>query len=481
MSTNVSPSFEAVAAANQDLELVKREEVAPENSVHAAAAVAAVDAVEALNKRETEVDQLPASDVQLPPSDAHATISDAQGPSSDAQLPVASSNSVKAAEDQDLGDPIDEIAPMDVLSGRGASVNNHPGNKKFRALCFVRKPLFDAGNHAAKRRIATEIVHLMMKPQDANVDPSRFLKRKDDKSPHYAMTEEQAIAKAQQVMRDYKRPDRVALRENLEASGQLRKRNRTTVSTPIDEVKRDMDSGRVILKSHLKRSSLSLQLLLFSLFILLQPMLEVPAEPIVENPFGVHAHDVLCGRGAYVNGHVGNARLRELALDRKKAFDHGNYTDKRHLAMDMVQMIHQLDPPGRFLKKASSDRIKAEEETAEEEQNEDADVATPGLIDGIWEELTDEKAIHKACQVMRDIDRPDRKHREERKEERKRRKLAKANDLPPEPDIKTEVVKEEQEGEVKDVDGKDSLSTLAEKAAVEVVDNALKGAETVAI
>ena len=53
-------------------------------------------------------------------------------------------------------------------------------------------------------------------------------------------------------------------------------------------------------------------------------------------------------------------------------------------------------------------------------------VTNTKLIDGMWEELSDDKAIHKACQVMRDIARPDRKYREERKEERlknKRRKV----------------------------------------------------------
>jgi hypothetical protein len=34
-----------------------------------------------------------------------------------------------------------EPAESDVLSGRGASVNAHQGNKKFRALCFARKPV----------------------------------------------------------------------------------------------------------------------------------------------------------------------------------------------------------------------------------------------------------------------------------------------------------------------------------------------------
>jgi hypothetical protein len=195
MSTNAAPSFEAVASAAEDTE--------KKSSTEEAANDAEGDAGGDGGKTEEKADV-----------------------------------SAKIAE-EDLGDPIPEPAQQDVLSGRGASVNNHPGNKRFRALCFVRKPLFDAGNHAAKRRIATEIVDIMMTPKDGSSEGARFLKRKNDKSPYYAMTREQAISKSQQVMRDYRRPDRIALRENLEASGQLRKRNRTTVSTPIDEVCKD--------------------------------------------------------------------------------------------------------------------------------------------------------------------------------------------------------------------------------------------------
>mmetsp|Transcript_240 Transcript_240/g.493 ORF Transcript_240/g.493 Transcript_240/m.493 type:complete len:233 (+) Transcript_240:410-1108(+) len=47
----------------------------------------------------------------------------------------------------------------------------------------------------------------------------------------------------------------------------------------------------------------------------------------------------------------------------------------------------------------------------------------------MWEELSDDKAIHKACQVMRDISRPDRKYREERKEERLKHKHSKRRKL----------------------------------------------------
>ena len=230
-----------------------------------------------------------------------------------------------------------------------------------------------------------------------------------------------------------------------------------------------------------------------------------------------------------MNGHVGNARLRTLATQRKAAFDAGNYGDKRKLATEIVDRIYQLSPPGRFFKKAAPDLLAAyqlqqqqqelEQEqaqvqrqqsqstavhgtpaeatvnntaasattgTADEDKKQETDVGTTAtatatatnaaeggtvtkspepavvgivkevgkvdipddkkavmtrheadipadyrnrihLIDGIWEELPYDRAIHKACQVMRDIKRPDRKYREHRKAQlllNKRRKLS---------------------------------------------------------
>ena len=96
----------------------------------------------------------------------------------------------------------------------------------------------------------------------------------------------------------------------------------------------------------------------------------------------------MTGRGAFVNGHIGNKRLRELALERKNAFDGGNFTEKQALAAEIVSHIKALDPPGRFLKRIDVSRN------------------TKGLLKGLsgeWEELSDDKAIHKATQVMRDI------------------------------------------------------------------------------
>lgn len=122
----------------------------------------------------------------------------------------------------------------------------------------------------------------------------------------------------------------------------------------------------------------------------------VQLDPIIENPFGVHDHDVLAGRGAFINGHAGNKRFRELAVERKAPFEAGSYSEKRTLASEIVHIIRSLDPPGRFLKQVTVEAAEADGESLVED------------IEGSWVELSDDKAIHKACQVMRDLDRPDR-------------------------------------------------------------------------
>jgi hypothetical protein len=104
-----------------------------------------------------------------------------------------------------------------------------------------------------------------------------------------------------------------------------------------------------------------------------------------------------------VNGHNGNKFLRELAMTRKRQFDAGNYTEKRKLATEIVTIIQQLQPPGRFLSLTTKDSSST------------ADTSLRHGPEGSWVEVGLDKAIIKACQVMRDIDRPDRKYRVDRK------------------------------------------------------------------
>lgn len=199
-----------------------------------------------------------------------------------------------------------------------------------------------------KRRVATEIVTALQKTT------GRFLRKdKQANGVWREMSTEEAIQKAMQVIRDYKRPDRVALRG---AGGQngARKRRHCQESTPMD---------------------------------ILQNIPPAPLYAIDDNPHKVSESDVLCGRGAFVNGHSGNQRLRDLAIKRKAAFDAGSFTDKQQLASEIVNIIRNLHPPGRFLKRPVKLKGKP----------------LPRGLAGEWEELSDALAIHKACQIMRDI------------------------------------------------------------------------------
>ncbi len=199
-------------------------------------------------------------------------------------------------------------------------------------------------------------------------------------------------------------------------------------------------------------------------------------EPIIENPFGVHDHDILCGRGAFVNGHIGNQRLRKLALERKTAFDAGNYTEKRSLANEIVTIIKALDPPGRFLKRASK---KSDDGATENEDKKDEDTEEKGE----WEELNDEKSIHKACQVMRDIDRPDRKDREERRAKKKQKLMEVKEGKLPEPkeeELQTDEQKEEKKEDVTSLekDAVEEAVAATEAALDKALDKVLDATET---
>ena len=152
----------------------------------------------------------------------------------------------------------------DVLSGRGATVNAHPGNKRFRSLCADRKAEFEVATNVRKREIALDVVESVLRWNP----PGRFIERVDDAanfSPEFSEVDcermltgvsaayfyqmgytfkrnkrlmkeigpwrdmgiERAIQKACGVIRDYKRPDRIALR----AIEMLKEKNATNANT----------------------------------------------------------------------------------------------------------------------------------------------------------------------------------------------------------------------------------------------------------
>jgi hypothetical protein len=104
-----------------------------------------------------------------------------------------------------------------------------------------------------------------------------------------------------------------------------------------------------------------------------------------------HDHDVLCGRGVNIAQHTGNERFRSLVNTRHDESYCENFStsEKKALALEIIEHIQSLQPPGRFLKRSGRQH------------------SSRGL-EGPWEELTSKEHIKKTCQALRDCNRNDR-------------------------------------------------------------------------
>lgn len=60
-------------------------------------------------------------------------------------------------------------------------------------------------------------------------------------------------------------------------------------------------------------------------------------------------HDVLFGRGGSINSHEGNILFRHVVNQYKDAYFRANKHCKPKIANEVVQVIYNLNPPGRFL------------------------------------------------------------------------------------------------------------------------------------
>ena len=105
----------------------------------------------------------------------------------------------------------------------------------------------------------------------------------------------------------------------------------------------------------------------------------------------VQEHDVLSGRGVNIAQHPGNERFRTLVTSNTDDAYCTTFsvTEKKALALEIIQHIKSLDPPGRFLKREGKGAV------------------SRGL-GGPWEELSEKESIKKTCQALRDCNRHDR-------------------------------------------------------------------------
>ena len=100
----------------------------------------------------------------------------------------------------------------------------------------------------------------------------------------------------------------------------------------------------------------------------------------------VHNHDVLSGRSISIAQHPGNDRYKSLVASyiEKSYSKTASIAEKKAVAIQIMQDIQNLDPPGRFLKREVKGRV------------------PKGLEEGTWEELTEKDVARKTCQALRD-------------------------------------------------------------------------------
>ena len=101
--------------------------------------------------------------------------------------------------------------------------------------------------------------------------------------------------------------------------------------------------------------------------------------------------DVLFGRGFTIGAHSGNRHLRDVVRAQKPAFVAARKKEKRIIAMQIVEEIQNLDPPGRFLIEVSN-----------QEGSEDDGGGEIEIFDRAWIIVETEKAVDKVMHRLRE-------------------------------------------------------------------------------
>lgn len=127
------------------------------------------------------------------------------------------------------------IGSNDVLCGRGGATNNHPGNKRFRAIVAHHMPEYLAARKKEKSLIARQIVDHIKK------QGGRFLKRSDGNNTWVEVSDKKATEKTSQALREgldvrHKtyRLEKMARRDSDTSDENPRKRTRLVTGTVLD-------------------------------------------------------------------------------------------------------------------------------------------------------------------------------------------------------------------------------------------------------
>jgi hypothetical protein len=77
-------------------------------------------------------------------------------------------------------------------------------------------------------------------------------------------------------------------------------------------------------------------------------------------------NDVICGRGGAINSHPGNMRFREFINEFKFQYLRESKQTKPKVAMRVLELVKQSNPPGRFLFKCPEGYLECSEDRAKE-------------------------------------------------------------------------------------------------------------------
>jgi hypothetical protein len=254
--------------------------------------------------------------------------------------------------------PSSEINENDVLCGRGEATRRNLGNRRFRDLVVMNQKEYLTSNILEKGLIADKIVEII----ENRVPSGRFLKAVQEGN---HPTSEKDILWYQVSSHAAK----------VKTSQALRERNPELCKAQDSEVLEN-DIRHSLLLS--RQDSLSVnnggyhqhvKLVIASLNVATAPNCGTPTSMISDS-------DVLCGRGAITNYHVGNVRFRNLVKSYKPQYLAAPKLQKAAIAQQIVNIIRTTNPPGKFLQQNSAN--------------------------GCWNEISNEKAREKTSQALRE-------------------------------------------------------------------------------
>jgi hypothetical protein len=256
--------------------------------------------------------------------------------------------SVRTQETQRIRTP----HPHDVFSGRGdvrGPIYQHAGNVQFRAWVLERKTSFLLAPLYLKARIAREVFSLV---QNQN-PPGRFLKSDPTHAGWWTEVDDgKAMEKIRLALRRREAPQTLDAHSEKPESETVKRPEKRSRFDGNGEAEPLIDETVPVRWDNLGNA-------------------EVPVRQARTERAGtedgiasartqetakirtLHPHDVLSGHGdsrGPIFLHSGYVQFRAWVSERKRRYLLSSYDEKTHIAREIISLVQNQDPPGRFLK-----------------------------------------------------------------------------------------------------------------------------------